>query len=427
MTAVNNKRQEYHTHENRTHQENNKDRPIIKNVCFVGAGTMGSYNALVAALADYKVTVFDTNEEVLKLLPIRQQEFADIFIANGLYNQTLLQQAIESITCTTDLVTAVAQADLVSESVFEQLDIKRNVHQQLDQTCPVHTILTTNSSALMVSDIEDVVLRGDKFAALHTHLLSPLVDIVAGPRTSADIVEILQGYVQSIGAVPLVLKKENSGYVLNTMISKLLSTALLMVADKQVTFETLDRIWMQKAQAKMGPFGMIDMFGLDVTHYGLQIEEPNGRMKKVKEKLTPFIKAFIDKGLLGVKAGKGFYQYPNPTFKQQNFLAEAEVKAAVTDKEQHICQRLEHAVIIAAILLAENGIVKQGDVDKAWMVGMMLPKGPFTLLKELALQEHGIKKLMQSLNDFVDFGSILPSDAEQIKSYLKTHPSKTVD
>ena len=128
---------------------------------------------------------------------------------------------------------------------------------------------------------------------------------------------------------------------------------------------------------------------------------------------------------MGVKAGKGFYQYPNPTFKQQNFLAEAEVKAAVTDKEQHICQRLEHAVIIAAILLAENGIVKQEDVDKAWMVGMMLPKGPFTHLEELAAQEQGIETFIQALNDFVDFGSILPSDTEQIKSFLKTHSPKT--
>ena len=417
MTTVNNKKQE-----DNTHKEKSNDRPIIKNVCFVGAGTMGSYNALVAALAGYRVTVFDTTEENLKQLPIRQQEFADIFIANGIYNQTLLQQAIESVICTTDLATAVAQADLVSESVFEQLDIKRNVHQQLDQACPAHTILTTNSSALMVSDIEDAVLRGDKFAALHTHLLSPLVDIVAGPRTSPDIIEVLQGYVQSTGAVPLVLKKENSGYVLNTMISKLLSTALLMVADKQVTFETLDRIWMQKAQAKMGPFGMIDMFGLDVTHYGLQIEEPNGRMKKVKEKLTPFIKAFLDQGLLGVKTGQGFYQYPNPTFEQQSFLTNP-----IADEDLFICQRLEHAVIIAAILLAENGIVDQADVDKAWMVGMMLPKGPFTLLEELALQEQGIENLMQALNDFIKFGSILPSDAEQIKCFLKRHFANTID
>ena len=84
----------------------------------------------------------------------------------------MLQQAIDNITYSTDLAEAVAEADLVSESVFEQLDIKREVHQQLDKLCPTHTILTSNSSGLLVSDIEGVVARGDRFAALHTHLLS---------------------------------------------------------------------------------------------------------------------------------------------------------------------------------------------------------------------------------------------------------------
>ena len=88
------------------------------------------------------------------------------------------------MTLAADLHEAIANADLVSESVFEDLDLKRDVHRALDQAAPSHTILTTNTSALLVSDIEDVVERGDRFAAMHSHLGSLLVDIVGGPRTS---------------------------------------------------------------------------------------------------------------------------------------------------------------------------------------------------------------------------------------------------
>ena len=392
----------------------NDDKAIMKieNVCFVGAGTMGCYNALVASLSGYKVTVFDTNKENLTLMANRQQEFSEIFLANGIYNPTMLEQAIANISSTTDLAKAVENADLVSESVFEQLDIKRQVHQQLDQLCPAHTILTTNSSGLLVSDIEDIVERGERFVALHTHLLSPLVDIVKGPRTSVDIVSLLKNYVESLGAVPLVLNKENPGYVLNAMIAKLLSTAMLLVVDNNIDFEAIDKAWMQNANSTMGPFGMLDMFGLDITQYGLQIEEPNGRMKQVKAKLTPFIADYIDKGLLGVKTGQGFYHYPNPAFKQQDFLL-GDNSIAKNNENAFIYQRLSFAIIIGAVLLAANDIAEQEDVDKAWMVGMMLPKGPFVLLTEM-----GVEAFKESLQLFVEFGSILPGDAEKIEKHL---------
>ena len=93
--------------------------------------------------------------------------------------------AMARIAVVADLELATADADLVSESVFERLDIKRDVHRKLDKTCPAKTILTTNSSYLLLSEFEDVVQRGDRFAALHSYMASPLVDIVGGPRTSA--------------------------------------------------------------------------------------------------------------------------------------------------------------------------------------------------------------------------------------------------
>ena len=91
--------------------------------------------------------------------------------------------------------------------MFERLDIKRDVHRSWTRPAQ-RSLLTTNSSYLLLSEIEDVVQRGDRFAAMHSYMGSPLVDIVGGPRTSSATVDILKRYVISINAVPLVLKKE---------------------------------------------------------------------------------------------------------------------------------------------------------------------------------------------------------------------------
>jgi len=385
------------------------DNKVIKTVCFVGAGTMGSYNSLIASLAGYQVTVFDINEESLTQVAARQLEFAAILIASGYYTDELVAEAMSRIICTADLKQATADADLVSESVIERLDIKRQVHLNLDEICPPNTILTTNSSTLLVSDIEDVVQRGDRFAALHTHLLSPLVDIVAGPRTSPKTVELLNAYVLSVGGVPLVLKKENPGYLLNSMLSSVLSTALLLVVEDNVGYKEIDRSWMRHFNAFMGPFGMMDMFGLNIVYDGLLIDDPHGRMKIIKPKLLPFIKPYIDKGTMGVKTGEGFYSYPDPAFKDLEFLN----KEAET---QFIYQRLSSALVVTGLLLAANGVAEPDDIDKAWIVGTFIETAPFAILKKM-----GVAAFKNAPTYFVESGMILPEDALLIEEYLQNH------
>ena len=100
----------------------------------------------------------------------------------------------------------------------------------------------------MVSDIQDVVTasRGGLFAALHSHLGSVLIDIVGGPRTTQNTVDILERYVLSLNGVPLVLKKESPGYVLNAMLGPVLGTAMLMRQANVATIENIDRAWMSQ-------------------------------------------------------------------------------------------------------------------------------------------------------------------------------------
>ena len=268
----------------------------------------------------------------------------------------------------------------MSESVFERIDIKRSTHRALDEACPERTILTTNSSALLVSDIEDVVGRGDRFAALHSHLGSPLVDIVGGPRTRAGTIDILQRYVQSTGGVPLVLKKEYPGYVLNAMLGPLLTTAMQLMIEGVATIDEIDRSWMLSRQAAAGPFGLMDLFGLNLIYDSWQYRQQGSEIAELRPKIIDLLKPRVERGELGVKSGRGFYQYPDANYQQPGFLEAGKVLPEVYNA-------LLTALIGNALVVAANDVLDPADIDRAWMTGMFQSVGPFGLLEKIGVAE----------------------------------------
>jgi len=350
--------------------------PEIQTVCYVGAGTMGCYNALVAALAGYHATIFDVHASALDEVQATQAQFGAFLTNAGFCDEEGLARARDRIRVETDLSVATANADLVSESIFERLDVKRTLHKQLDELCPPHTIITTNTSALRVSDIEDVVDRGERFAALHSHLGSPLVDIVGGPRTSAETIDILRRYTESLGGVPLLLKKEHPGYVLNAMLGPLLSTALLIESRGSAPVEDVDRAWMYFRRAPMGPFGMIDLFGIELIHDSWQFRSVDPEMKDSQRRILGVLTPYLDRKELGIKSGKGFYSYPDPAYQADTFL-----EAAPSLQALHAT--LASVVVANALHLANLGVADPQQIDMAWKVGTHLDAGPFEILDNM--------------------------------------------
>jgi len=293
----------------------------VKNVCVVGAGTMGSRISLICAASGYDTIVYDSSEEALQRSPERQKEMAERMMMLGGLSQDEVDAGSKHITFTADPEKAAEKADLVSESVFEVVELKRKVHAQLDRLCPLHTILTTNTSSLLVSDIEGAVGRGDKFAAMHFHGgLGSLVDIMRGPRTSNETVEILKRFARSIGEVPVVMKKEKGGYLYNTLLGGLLGAAWGLVLGGYAEPEDVDRAYMLVNRQPVGPFGIMDAIGLNVIMDaagggGLEREEFTLRQA------TEYLRPYIERGDLGAKTGKGFYTYPNPAYQQPEFLS----------------------------------------------------------------------------------------------------------
>jgi 3-hydroxyacyl-CoA dehydrogenase len=391
----------------------------IETVCIVGAGTMGCMSSLVAAISGYQVELYDISEENLKQAPKRFKEFGPILIGGGYCTLAEFTAAFKRISFGTDLEKAVANADLVNESVTESLALKREVHQKLDQLCPDKTILTTNTSSLLVSEIEDVVKRGDRFAAMHSYMGSRLIDIVAGPRTATETIDIVCRYAESLSLVPLVLKKENPGYVLNSLLYSVNTTANALAVEGLAGREEIDRSYMVNFKAPMGPFGIMDMIGLDLIYSQMgpdqrfrkmSLAQDRTRLKRLLGKIAECFKSFVERGEFGLKTGKGFYSYPAPSFAQAEFLNGS-------SDDPMIYHALTRALIQSAVLIVLKGVADQENIDRTWMVGMGLDIGPFGLLKRIGVDNF----LTLSAELPEQLKLISTEDKELVEAYVKRH------
>lgn len=365
---------------------------------------MGCANSLVAAVSGYDVVIYDVSKDSLAQVVEKHKEMGAYLVGSGYCSVEQLEASAGRISCEQDLHIAVENADLVSESVIEDLRIKREVHAELDKLCPAKTILTTNTSGFLVSDIDDVVGRGDRFAALHSHYGSPLIDIVGGPRTSNSTVDVLQRYVLSLNCVPLVLHKENRGYVLNALLGPVLTIALILVVEGIASKEEVDAAWMKHRRTPMGPFGMMDLFGLNVVYDGWQHRDSDPQAGALIPKVTALLELHLNKGELGSKSGKGFYSYPDPAFEEAGFLDNESVASI-----PHLS--MTTTLISNAILLASNDIASPEEIDRAWTVGMTLDTGPFAILEEMGFP--AFRQLLAS-----DANTASPADTEIVEKFL---------
>jgi 3-hydroxybutyryl-CoA dehydrogenase len=352
----------------------------IKKVCYVGAGTMGCYNSLISSLAGYEVTLYDISEQALENAPQNQLNWAEILAEREIAEPGAVEAASARITRTSDPQKATQGADLLSESVFERLDLKRETHRKFEQLLPTHAIMTTNTSTLLLSDIESAVKRGGKFAAMHFHQFTPLVDIVAGPRTTPESIDIIKRFIKSQDQVYIVLKKERAGYLHNDMFSSLLSTAIMLAVLLKVDFRDVDRAWMLNQNSEAGPFFMLDNVGLnlivDIFEHKSKQEDAAG--PEIQAAIKDFLRPYIESGNLGVKTGRGFYNYPDPEFIEPEFLAGVE-------ENKDLSGPMINSVLASALALVAEGYADLEDVDRSWMLTHNPERGPFGTIDSIGL------------------------------------------
>ena len=289
----------------------------LKNVLILGCGTLGLRIGLASALSGYKVKFYDLSEDAFLKAQAVQLRLLRQWQKENKINSNQVEAALKAMTWTTDPVIASLDADLVSESVTENRELKEKVWQQFGKICPEKTIFTTNTSYLLPSMFAGICGRPELFCAFHFHDVfhANVVDIMPHPGTAPWIIPLLSEFGRSINQIPVVVEKESPGYIFNAMLMAVLAAAAALVTYDITTIENVDRSWMGNFKMNIGPFGMIDDIGLDTAWH---IVKEKNDLKS--EKFADLLNSFIKQGKLGSKVGEGFYKYPNPAYKNTEFL-----------------------------------------------------------------------------------------------------------
>jgi 3-hydroxybutyryl-CoA dehydrogenase len=294
----------------------------VRRVAVVGAGTMGQQIAFQCAGHGYDVTVYDVDSSALESASARIDEYAGGLEAGGVITSELRASARARITLTTDASTAAENADLLSEAVPEDPELKGRVLSEFDAACPPRTIFMTNTSTLVPSQFAQASGRPDRLLALHFHLpvwVNNLADVMPHAGTTPQVTELVIAFARRIGQVPIELRHEYHGYVFNTMYGALNRAAITLAQQEVASIEDIDRAWMHVTKAPIGPLGALDAVGLDTTWRITEYWARELGDEQLKANAS-FLKAYVDRGDLGVKSGRGFYSYPNPAYAQPGFI-----------------------------------------------------------------------------------------------------------
>lgn len=289
----------------------------IKNVLILGSGTLGLRVGLQAAISGFDTIIYDIHEGAFVVAKNTQASILKNLVNRGILSQEEADATVKRLTFTTDATKAGANADFVSESVVEDLEIKRKVWKRFASLCPPHALFTTNTSFLLSSQFAADTGRPERFCAFHFHdvFWANVVDIMPHAETAHWVPDLLIEMGKKLQQTPVLVKTESPGYLFNAMLMALIGAAGALVTYDVASIEDVDRSWMGNFKMEMGPFGILDSVGLE-TVWHITSTMPDTKSKK----FSALLKQYVDAGKLGVKTGEGFYKYPNPAFKEKNFI-----------------------------------------------------------------------------------------------------------
>ena len=292
----------------------------IEQVTVAGGGVLGSQIAYQCAFKGKNVTVYDIGDDAVAAARERVKALRAAYKRDIKATDEQFDAGLGRMSFTTDLSEAVKNADLVIEAIPEKPSIKHDFYQSLAKLAPENTIFASNSSTYVPSTFAADTGRPDKFLNLHFAnqiWLMNTAEIMGTDQTDPDIYNQIVSFAREIGMVPIQLHKEQPGYVLNTLLMPLMGAAGMLWAHDVADPQTIDKTWMIATGAPKGPFGFYDMVGLRTAYNILcQRQGDNPQAKPLLDKL----KAMIDQGKLGEETGQGFYQYPDPDYRDPGFL-----------------------------------------------------------------------------------------------------------
>lgn len=290
----------------------------ITQVLIAGGGMMGQVIAAACVRRGFTVRVFDLDPEALQKGAQTRSMVGGII---GVDTATIAErtETLQTLRVETDLETAARGCDLVIECLPELLKLKREFFQKIGRLLPPPAILATNSSLLVPSQMCEGIAGPERFAALHFLNEAHAAEIMGHDGTSPETVQRLELFVRQLSFLAVVCRKEQSGCVLNTMLSWVNFAALTLAAEGYASIEDIDRLWMISARCPLGPLANLDIIGLDTAHDITRLQASLTGDKQLR-KTAEFLKGYVQQGRLGVKTLRGFYTYPHPAYEQPGFL-----------------------------------------------------------------------------------------------------------
>jgi 3-hydroxybutyryl-CoA dehydrogenase len=275
----------------------------------IGAGLMGAGIAQVAAVAGHEVVLRDVTADALERGLAGVQKSLDRFVAKDRLSAGDAEAAMSRIGTTTDL-DAAADADVVVEAIFEQIEVKQEVFRELDRICRDGAILASNTSAIPITSIASVTARPE--SVVGTHFFSPvpmmgLCELIRGLKTSDETLAAARSFAESLGKTCVVVNRDVAGFVTTRLICALAMEAIRLVESGVASAEDIDTACRLGFGHPMGPLATTDLTGVDILrHATMNIYEETADEKFFPpETLTRMVAA----GDLGRKSGQGFYRY----------------------------------------------------------------------------------------------------------------------
>jgi 3-hydroxyacyl-CoA dehydrogenase len=285
----------------------------IRKILVVGAGTMGHGIAQSFAQEGYDVSLFSRSKQTLDRAEALIKSSLDTLAQEGMIDRRQIPAITGRIKMTRSLEEGARNADIAFETVVENREAKIEVFNQLDKLCPSKTLLASNTTSLNVFDFVKTSRPGNVLIA-HWYTppqIIPLVDVVKGPETSEDSIQVMLALLKKIGKTPLYLRKFISGYLISRWQIANLRDILYLIDNDIVTPEELDMAAKAGWAMRMMVLGLIqrmDFGGLDLSVKSLDNPYVRSQMTPLDYKPVK-IYELVKQGHLGVKTGKGFYDY----------------------------------------------------------------------------------------------------------------------
>ena len=280
----------------------------IKKIGIVGAGTMGSGIAQIAAACDYEVALRDMSEELLQRSLNSISRNLDRLVVKDKIKAEEKSAILSRINSVTHL-DGLASCDVIIEAASENMDVKLQLFSELHPICREEAILASNTSSLSLTRLAAASGRPDKVIGMHFFNPVPvmkLVEIIRALQTSDETYDAIQALTKALGKEPVTVK-DSPGFVVNRMLVPMINEAVFILYEGLASAEEIDAAMKLGANHPIGPLALADMIGIDVCLYVMEILHREFGDSKYRP--CPLLKQMVNAGYLGRKSGQGFFEY----------------------------------------------------------------------------------------------------------------------